>query len=66
MELLIGLAAFVALDVLALEVGFGRGRTALDHHDRALDAVRRGEMDVYRWELAAMEREARRSGAWRV
>lgn len=64
MELLIGLAAFVALDVLALELGFGE-RTAIEHHERALDAARRGELDLYRNELAAMEREVRRSGAWR-
>ena len=34
-----------------------REASALDHHDRALEAVRRGQFDVYSHELAQIERK---------
>jgi hypothetical protein len=65
METLFGLIAVVAIDVIALEYGFGaQARHALSHHDRAIEAVRRGDLNVYRLELALMEREIA-DGTWR-
>jgi hypothetical protein len=65
MEMLFALVAFLAVDIVALEFGFSRREShALSHHDRAIDAVRRGELDVYRLELAQMEREIA-NGTWR-
>jgi len=43
-----------------LEYFFGydsRESSALDHHDRALDAIRRGQFDAYSHELAQIERK---------
>ncbi len=58
MELVLFAGALVVLDVLAYFFGHdSREASALDHHDRALEAVQRGEFDVYSHELAQMERE---------
>ncbi len=57
MELLLLVGAFVALDVLALFYGYdSRELEAQAHHDRALEAARRGQLDVYSHELAQIER----------
>ncbi len=66
MELFIALGAILALDVLALEFGFGgpQGR-ALHHHDQALEAIKRGDVARYREEIARMERDIARD-AWRL
>ena len=58
MELLLFGGALVLLDVLAYFVGYdSRESSARDHHDRALDAIRRGQFDVYSHELAQIERK---------
>jgi hypothetical protein len=58
MELLIFGGALVILDVAAYFFGYNsRETSALDHHDRALEAVRRGQFDVYSHELAQIERK---------
>jgi hypothetical protein len=58
MELLLFVGALVVLDVAAHFVGYdSRESSALDHHDRALDALRRGQFDVYSHELAQIERK---------
>ena len=58
MELLIFAGALVMLDVAAYFFGYdSRESSALDHHDRALEAVRRGQFDVYSHELAQIERK---------
>jgi len=58
MELVLFAGALVVLDVLACFVGFdSRDASALDHHDRALDAIRRGQFDAYSHELAQIERK---------
>jgi len=58
MELVVFAGALVVLDVLAYLVGNdSRDASALDHHDRALDAIRRGDFDVYSDELAQIERK---------
>jgi len=58
MELLILLGAIVTLDVLALRFGYDSREThAIAHYERALDAVRGGNMELYRGELAEMERD---------
>jgi hypothetical protein len=65
MELLIALGAILTLDILALEFGFDSREThAIGHHERALTAVRNGDFDLYRMEIARMERDIER-GAWR-
>ena len=57
MELLIFGGALVILDVAAYFFGANsRESSALDHHDRALEAARRGQFDVYSHELAQIER----------
>jgi hypothetical protein len=44
--------------VLAYFFGYNsRESSALDHHDRALEAIRRGQFDVYSHELAQIERK---------
>ena len=66
MELFIAVGAIVALDVLALEFGFDdRRRRALEHHDRALEAVKHGDVERYREEIARMESDIARD-AWRL
>jgi hypothetical protein len=58
MELLLFSGALVVLDVLAYFFGHdSRQASGLDHHDRALDAIRRGQFDVYSHELAQIERK---------
>ncbi len=58
MELLLFGGALVVLDVLAYFFGHdSRDASALDHHDRALEAIRRGQFDVYSHELAQIERK---------
>lgn len=65
MEWLITIGAILTLDLLALEFGFdSRQSHAIDHHDRALTAVRNGDMDLYRMEIARMERDMART-EWR-
>jgi hypothetical protein len=57
MELLVFAGALVALDVAAYFFGYdSREASALDHHDRALEAIRRGQFDAYSHELAQFER----------
>ena len=66
MEWLIALGAILTLDLLALEFGFdSRQSHAIDHHDRALTAVRNGDMDLYRVEIARMEQDIARD-EWRL
>jgi hypothetical protein len=66
MEWLIAFGAILTLDLLALEFGFdNRESHALDHHDRAISAVRHGDMDLYRTEIALMERDIARD-EWRL
>jgi hypothetical protein len=63
MELLIFAGALVVLDVAAYFVGYdSRESSALDHHDRAVEAIRRGQFDVYRHELAQIERKMLKDG----
>jgi hypothetical protein len=58
MELVYFAGALVVLDVLAYFFGSdSREASALDHHDRALEAARRGQFDVYSHELAQIERK---------
>jgi DNA-binding GntR family transcriptional regulator len=58
MELVLFAGALVALDVIAYFFGYdSRQASALDHHDRALEAIRRGDFDAYSRELAAFERK---------
>jgi len=58
MELMIFGGALVVLDVLAYFFGYdSRDASALDHHDRAIDAIRRGQFDAYSHELAQFERK---------
>ena len=65
MEWLITIGAILTLDLLALEFGFdSRQSHAIDHHDRALTAARNGDMDLYRMEIARMERDIARD-EWR-
>ena len=65
MEWLITIGAILTLDLLALEFGFdSRQSHAIEHHDRALTAVRNGDMDLYRIEIARMERDIARD-EWR-
>lgn len=64
MELLIVLGAIVALDILAQTHPYDSTELGmLVHHDRALDAAGRGELDLYRLEIARMERGIR-DDAW--
>jgi hypothetical protein len=64
MELIFVLGAFLALDAVAFFLD-SRGDRALLHHDQALDAIRHGDIDLYRQEIARMEQEIAR-GAWRT
>jgi hypothetical protein len=64
MELLLFAGALVVLDVAAYFFGYdSQEASALDHYDRALEAVRRGQFDVYSHELAQIEREMLK-GSW--
>ena len=66
MELLIVLGTIIALDVLALDFGFDSTKpNALWHHDQALDAIKHGDVELYRAEIERMERDIAR-GAWRT
>ena len=57
MELLVFAGALVVLDVAAYFFGYdSRETSAQGHHDRALEAARRGQFDVYNHELAQIER----------
>jgi hypothetical protein len=57
-EIVFFIGALVALDVFAYFFGYdSREIRAADHHDRALEAIRRGQFDVYSHELAAFERK---------
>lgn len=58
MELLVLVGALVTLDVLSWKFGHdSRDNGAMDHHDRALDAIRGGDAALYRSELTAFEDE---------
>lgn len=66
MELLVIFAAVIALDVFALEAGFdSSGSQLLTRHDRALDALKHGDLDTYRAEIDRLERELARD-TWRI
>jgi hypothetical protein len=66
MELLFVIGAIVALDVLAVARGHDSSETgALERHGRMLDAARRGDVDVFRIELARMERDVS-TQRWRL
>jgi hypothetical protein len=66
MEWLIAIGAILTLDLLALEFGFDSHEShAIDHHDRALAAVRNGDLRLYRIEIAHLEREIARA-QWRL
>lgn len=57
MELFLFAGALVVLDVAAYFFGYdSREASAFDHHDRALEAIRRGQFDAYSHELAQFER----------
>lgn len=58
MELLVLVGALVTLDVLAVKFGHdSRDNDVMDHHQRALDAVRAGDHALYYSELKAFEEE---------
>lgn len=58
MELVLFLGAVVALDLAAYFWGYdSRDAAALQHHERALEAVRRGQLDLYSHELGQLERD---------
>ncbi len=58
MELVLFLGAVVALDLAAYFWGYdSRDAAAIRHHERALEAARRGQLDVYSHELAQLERD---------
>jgi hypothetical protein len=64
MELMVFAGALVALDVMAYVFGHdSREASALDPHDRALEAIRRGDFDLYNEELALIERKMVK-GSW--
>ncbi len=60
MELLLLVGALVTLDVLAVRFGYDSREDVLDHHQRALDAVRAGDHALYHSELRAFEDEVRK------
>ncbi len=62
MELLVFVGAFLTLDVVMFLLDT-RGDHALLHHDQALDAIRHGDIELYRQEIARMEHEIAR-GVW--
>jgi hypothetical protein len=62
-ELVLFIGALVALDVLALRFGYdSRDNGAMDHHQRALDAIRGGDSALYHEELRAFEEELQKHG----
>ena len=66
MEILIFIGAVVAVDVAAYFFRYdSRDAVAFDHHDRAIAALRRGDLGGYREELKELERDVRRIGAVR-
>ena len=66
MELFIALGAILALDVIALEFGFDSRRSRpLWQRDQALAALRPGDFETCRVEIARMERDIAR-GTWRT
>jgi len=66
MEILIFIGALVALDVFAYFFGEdSRELGRLDHHERALSALRRGDLADYRDEMKRLEREVSRVAAIR-
>ena len=66
MEILIALGVIVALDIAAYFFGYDSPELgAIDHHDRALGALQRGDLTRYRDEMKELEREASRVGAIR-
>jgi|GEM_PF-2149147 len=59
-------SAILTLDLLALEFGFdSREPHAIEHHERALTAVRNGDIDLCRIEISRMEHDIARD-AWRL
>lgn len=64
MEFLFIFAAVMTIDVVALEL-IGATSHPAAHHERALEALKHGELDRYRDELDQLEREISR-GAWRI
>jgi len=65
-EIFVFIGALVALDLAAYLVGFdSRDAAAFDHHERAIAALRRGDLGGYREELLELERDVRRIGAVR-
>jgi hypothetical protein len=66
MELVIVVGGLVALDILAYFFGRdSREVAAPDHHDLAVNALRRGDLATYRQQLGEFEREASRVPAVR-
>jgi hypothetical protein len=66
MELLVLLGTIVTLDILAYRFGYdSRESHAVGHYERALDAVRGGNMDLYHSELAEMQRDLSKD-EWRL
>ncbi len=56
MEFLVLIGALVTLDVLATRFGSdSRDNDVMDHHQRALDAIRGGDAALYQAELRAFE-----------
>ena len=64
MEFLILVGALVTLDVLAVRFGVDSRDDPLDHHRRALDAIRGGDHALYQTELRAFEDELRRRATY--
>ena len=66
MELVLLLGAIVTLDLIAFRFGYdSRESHAITHYERAHDAVKGGNMDLYHSEIAAMERDLARD-EWRL
>jgi hypothetical protein len=61
MELLLALGAIVALDIAAFYFGADTRQVGpLDRHERALTALRHGDLPEYRAALKDLERESAR------
>ena len=61
MEFLVLIGALVTLDILATRFGHdSRDNDVMDHHQRALDAIRGGSAALYQSELRAFEDELRK------
>ncbi len=64
MELLLLVGALVTLDVLAVRFGHdSRYDDAMEHHQRALDAIRGGDRALFNTELRAFEDDLRKRAA---